>query len=47
MYNLIIAHDNIRSLNDKINELKIFIEINKPDIITLNETITIKENTKI
>ena len=47
MYNLKIVHHNIRSLNDKINELKLFIHIHQPDIITLNETLTIKPSLKI
>ena len=47
MYNIKIAHHNIRSLNDKIHQLKSFIETNQPDIITLNETYKIKPNTII
>ena len=47
MNQLIIAHHNIRSINDKIHELKLFIQENKPDIITLNETVTINNKTKI
>ena len=46
MYNLKIVHHNIRNLNDKINELKLFIHT-QPDIITLNETLTIKPSLKI
>ena len=46
MYNLKIVHHNIRSLNVKINELKLFI-YTQPDIITLNETLTIKPSLKI
>ena len=47
MYKLKIMHRNIRSLNDKINELKIFIHTHQPDIITLNETLKIKPSLKI
>jgi len=47
MNNLTIIHHNIRSLNDKLTELKLFIEIHQPDIITLNESLQIKQNTKI
>ena len=44
---LTIMHHNIRGLNNKINELKILIDTHQPDIITLNETLNIKPNTKI
>ena len=47
MSNLKIMHHNIRSLNDKINELKLFIHTHQPDIITLNETLKIKPSLKI
>ena len=47
MNKLKIAHHNIRSINDKIQELKLFIQINKPDIITFNETVKITPKTKI
>ena len=47
MYNITIAHHNIRSLNDKIHELKSFIDTNQAGIITLNETYKIKPNTNI
>ena len=47
MYNIKIAHHNIRSLSDKIHELKIFITTHNPDIITLNETYKIKPTLKI
>ena len=47
MAELTIMHHNIRSINNKINELKIIIETIKPDVITLNETGTIKNNLKI
>ena len=47
MTNLIIAHHNIRSINAHIHDLKIYIQENKPDIITLNETIKIPNNLKI
>ena len=39
MTNLKIIHHNIRGLNNKLNDLKIFIQENKPDIITINETL--------
>ena len=42
-----IAHHNIRSLNNKIHELKLFIQTNNPDIITLNETLKINNKSKI
>ena len=42
-----IAHHNIRGLNHNINDLKIYIQENNPDIITINETLQIKPNTKI
>ena len=38
MTNLKIIHHNIRGLNNKLNDLKIFIQENQPDIITINET---------
>ena len=47
MINMKIIHHNIRGLNNKINDLKIFIQENQPDIITINETLKIKPNTKI
>ena len=47
MTNFIIAHHNIRGLNHKLNDLKIYIQEHNPDIITLNETLKIKPNTKI
>ena len=47
MYNIKIAHHNIRSLSDKIHELEIFITTHNPDIITLNETYKIKPSLKI
>ena len=47
MSNLKIIYHNIRGFNHKINDLKIFIQENKPDIITINETLKIKPNTKI
>ena len=47
MTNVKIIHHNIRGLNNKINDLKIFIQENQPDIITINETLKIKPNTKI
>ena len=47
MYNMKIVHYNIRSLKDKIHELKIFIATHNPDIITLNETFKIKPSLKI
>ena len=46
MYNLKIMHHNIRSSNDKINKLKLFIHTHQPDI-TLNETLKIKPTLKI
>ena len=39
MTNVKIIHHNIRGLNNKINDLKIFIQENQPDIITINETL--------
>ena len=47
MYNLTIAHHNIRGLNHKLTELKYFLQTNKPDIMTFNETNKIKPKTKI
>ena len=47
MYNLKIVHHNIRSIKDKINELKLFIKTHEPDIITLNETLNINKSLKI
>ena len=44
---LIIAHHNIRGINNKINELKIYLQQNKPDILTINESGKIKPQTKI
>ena len=38
MTNVKIIHHNIRRLNNKINDLKIFIQENQPDI-TINETL--------
>ena len=45
MTNLKIIHHSIRGLNNKLNDLKIFIQENH--IITINETLKIKPNTKI
>ena len=47
MNKLTIAHHNIRSINNKIHELKLFLQENNPDITTLNETIKITNTTKI
>ena len=47
MTKLKIIHHNIRGINTKIIELTLFINKHKPDIITLNETLTIKNNTYI
>ena len=40
-------HHNIRGLNNKLEELKIIIKKHNPDIITINESHTIKINTYI
>ena len=42
-----ISHQNIRGLNNKITELKLYLKTNSPDIMTLNESGKIKPNTKI
>ena len=47
MTKLKIIHHNIKGINTKITELTLFINKHKPDIITLNETLTIKNNTYI
>ena len=47
MYNIKIVDHNIRSLKNKIHELKMFIQTHQPDIITLNETLNINKSTKI
>ena len=47
MYNFKIAHHNIIGLNHELNDLKIHIQENNPDIIIINETVKIKPNTKI
>ena len=44
MYNFTIAHHNIRGLNNKIKEIKYFLQTNNPDIMTLNETLKVKTN---
>ncbi len=47
MDTLKIIHHNIRSLKNKINEFKVFIQTHQPDIITLNETLIINKSIKI
>ena len=47
MTNLKIIHHNIRGLNNKLNDLTIFIQENQPVIITIHETLKIKPDTKI
>ena len=47
MTKLKIIHHNIRGINNKLTEFTLFINKHKPDIITLNETLTIKNNTYI
>ena len=47
MTKLKITHHNIRGINTKITELTLFINKHKPDIIILNETSTIINNTYI
>ena len=47
MTKLKIIHHNIRGINIKLTELTLFVNKHKPDIITLNETLTIKNNTYI
>jgi exonuclease III len=44
--NTIITHWNCNSINNKIEEFKLFLNTNKPDIISLNEikNIEIKAN---
>ena len=46
-YSLNIMHHNIRSLNNKIKDLQLYIQVNSPDVITLNETGKINKNSKI
>ena len=47
MNNFTIMHHNIRGLNHKLTELKLIISTYEPDVITINESYRIKENTKI
>ena len=42
-----IAHHNIRGINNKISELKIYLQQNKPDILTINESGKINPKTII
>ena len=40
MFELIITHHNIRSITNKQTELKHYLNIHKPHVMTLNETVT-------
>ncbi len=46
MTKLKIAHHNIRSINNKIYDLRIYLQNNKPDILTINESGKINPQTK-